>query len=378
MSSATRILSRYPWHCRTCRKSHGEQSHGWYEGARPKGARMQCDACHGGGGQPTTQEPTHYYAERVIPPRECQGTTRYVERVLSNGTTSRERAGVLAWIDSALSRAVNPANERYRETMASMKGRKAFARCSVPDIRRRVLAPDEQTLRFCSDLAEEILGDLPIPLRKRRRTVRAEAGSGLDLGAALAGEPLCWREQERRPAPAITSLAVNMIVSACVDAEALRWRGVALCALACWLQRRGVPVRIVAFQANANSRGWGELFPKRAGAFVIHQTLSAPETPLDLASVAELLAHKDSAGTFRSLEFAAVASESPDRIDEGMGACRTLLPEEQRELGWHYVVPAQVLSKDACREWVRRAADLVARGDFAAVGKAPESWLADE
>lgn len=367
--SATRILSRYPWHCRSCHKAHAEQTCGWYEGNRPKGARMQCDACHGGQTQEPTQEPE--------PPREFQGTARYTERVLSSGTTTRERPSVLAWIDSALARAVNPKNEQHRVVLANMVGRKSFARCTVANIRRRVLAPDEATLRFCAELADSILGDLPVPMRKRRRTVRAEAGGGLDLGAALAGEPLCWREQERRPAPAIVTLASNMVVSSSVPAEALRWRGVAVCALACWLQRRGIPVRIVVFQANENARGWGELFVDRRGAFIIHQTISAPDQPLDLVSVAELLAHPDSAGTFRSLEFAAVFSESPERVEAGMGSCRRLLPEEQRELNWDFIVPAQVLSREACQTWVRRAADMVTRGDFATHDRAPESWLED-
>lgn len=362
--SAARILSRYPWHCRTCRVAHNEQVYGWYEGGRAKGSRMQCDACHdkAQGPEPVPAPAPKAPASSLFPlPPAPQGPRQGREYPLPSGATARYHGDLYAWFDCARREPVHaPHREEWQHHMHGDDRPNDMPHGwhggSVARLWDGLHRPDPRVLAEVEALSGSLLGHLPIPLRKRRRTVKAEAGSALDLGAALAGDPTCWREQERRPAPRVVTLALNDAVSASVDATTLRWRGVALVALALWLQRRGVKTRIV--HAHAYEIRGGEDNGKR---YVATADISTPEQPLDMASVATLLAGPMAPATFRSLALGCRRSEHPRYFFSGRPV--PVKPEDQAALGIDYLVPGTVLSEPLCRKWVQEAAARVTMED---------------
>jgi len=343
------IPSRFPFVCQGCKAKFPEQTQGHYNPLAKRGQKMRCLACG----------PDKAPAPAPAPAPAATDELTRPSALVSADVDGVDVCGIGRTLDLfriARLPARHPQNEQYREHYATR--REPFTLdANVDDVEAAVLAPDPAHLASVAQLAEEELRDLPLPQRKRRRWVQAEAGSAVDLGRALAGDPLAWREQERRPAPRTVTIGVNWSAPWTVQADQLQWRGVATVALAYWLARRGVRSRILLCTSSIPR-------VKDPRPTVLWLEVSSPECPLDEASLATLLASKRvSAAAFRSCIFAVKSGDLTQPHGESLSGVLAM-PESSREfLGIDYMVPGDCLDAGACRSWIRDAAAKVMQAD---------------
>lgn len=343
------LPSRFPFTCPGCRKKYPEQTTGHYNPLAKRGQKMRCTACGPDKAPAPAPAPAPGAQETLTRPSALVSVDVGGVQVSSIGRT-------MDLFRIARLPARHPRNEPNREHYCNR--REPFTMdTNTDDVERAVLAPDPEHLAAVARLVDEELRDLPLPQRKRRRWVQAEAGTSVDLGRALAGDPLAWREQERRPAPRTVTIGVNWSAPWTVSATQLQWRGVATVALAYWLARRGIRSRILLCTPSVPR-------VKRPVPTVLWLEVSSPECALDEASIATMLAsERASAAAFRSALFAVKSGDLDQEHDDSLSGTLAL-PESVREyLGIDYMVPGTCLDAQACRAWVREAATRVMQAD---------------
>jgi hypothetical protein len=207
-------------------------------------------------------------------------------------------------------------------------------------------------------LYESIAPSLPRAIEFRRKRVRGEQGDALDIHAVNRGAlDKAWETTRRRPhhGSGIIRIAVDICGNAHVNADKLRWRGVASLALSRAMSKAGYSVEIVAGQSGANAF---EGHPSVHGTITV--TVKPRYAAIDTATIAASVCLP---GFFRYLGFASIIKQADDlgyAVECGLGRAEkleTLLPVPERVA--QVVVPETVNDLASAKAWVVTAINML-------------------
>jgi len=216
---------------------------------------------------------------------------------------------------------------------------------TLDSLQKAVSEPDAMILNEITAMREELLGDVALPTRPRRKLRRGQDwGDELDPDRFLAREPSAWERFERESQSRRTvTIGVNLTVACGQTPDELLYRGAAAIALADLLTQRGVNVRVLGFSV-------GEDVSSNVRKLVSTLELKSADMPLDTASLATAVCD---VGFYRMVVMPAEFRHLPGTVSKMLGTRgHQYLPGPDR-MQIDYLVESCVTSRQAAVTWLR-------------------------